>query len=111
MSALLNYNIKSCSFSAGPQFDIVSAAKINSVTRLNGYGYTNRINDETNFKKDGKTKNGVFLWKFGVSKHNISKKFGAGIFYLHALSDFTTYYHIRKIGKINGLLLQFDFSF
>lgn len=111
LSLLINYNVKSYSFSAGPQFDIVSAAKINSVTRLNGYGYTNRINDEINFKKNGKTENGVFLLKFGVSKHKISKKFGAGIFYIHSLSDFTRYYNIRKIGKINGLLLQFNFSF
>ena len=111
LSALLNYNFKSYSFSIGPQFDIITAAKINSVETLNGFGYTNRINEETNFKKDKKIKSGVFLLRFGMSKHNISKRFGAGIFYLQALSDFTRYYDIRKIGKINGIAVEFNFSF
>jgi hypothetical protein len=62
--------------------------------------------EQIDFKKDKKDNGEVFSGLLGLSKLHIYKNFGAGLYYTIGFSDYTQYYQIRKIAKVNGFVLQ-----
>jgi hypothetical protein len=60
----------------------------------------------TDFKGDNMASGAVFSILAGVSKREIYKKFGAGLYYSLGLSDYTQYYQLRQITRVNGFVLM-----
>ena len=47
----------------------------------------------------------VFSMLLGLGKRAIYKNFGAGIYYDFGFPDYTKYYQLRQIARVNGFLL------
>lgn len=110
LATLLSIETKYFSIDFGPSAALVTSAKINSVSKTIAYNGVRSDNEQTDFKKDKKANKAVFSGLLGISKINIYRTFGAGLYYNIGFSDYTQYYQMRKIAKVNGLVLQLTAS-
>jgi hypothetical protein len=106
LTTLLSIATKYFSIELGPSAGLIMSAKINSISKTIAYNGVKTDKEQTDFKKDKKANEAVFSGLLGISKLNIYKNFGAGLYYNIGFSDYTQYYQIRKIAKVNGLVLQ-----
>jgi hypothetical protein len=110
VSALLGIRLKPFSIELGPQLGFVTGAvdHTSSVTlAYNGPFYGTGMLD---FKKLKMANNFVCSALLGVSKQDIYKRFGAGLYYSFGLADYTKFYDSRQITKVNGLLLTLNMT-
>ena len=110
LATLLSIETKYFSIDFGPSAGLVTTAKTNSVSKTIAYNGVMIDKEQTDFKKDKKANEAVFSALLGISKINIYKNFGAGLYYNIGFSDYTQYYQMRKIAKVNGLVLQLTAS-
>jgi hypothetical protein len=106
LATFLSIKTKYFSVDFGPSAGFVTSAKINSVLKTIAYNGVMYDKEETDFKKDKKASGAVFSGLLGISKLNLYKKLGIGLYYNVGFSDYTQYYQMRKIAKVNGFFLQ-----
>jgi hypothetical protein len=106
LTTLLSIATKYFSIDFGPSAALIMSAKINSVSKTIAYNGVMTQKEQIDFKKDKKDNGEVFSGLLGLSKLHIYKNFGAGFYYTIGFSDYTQYYQIRKIAKVNGFVLQ-----
>ncbi|MGN6341286.1 MAG: outer membrane beta-barrel protein [Ginsengibacter sp.] len=110
LATLLSIETKYFSIDFGPSAGLITSAKINSVSKTVAYNGVMIDKEQTDFKKDKKANDVVFSGLLGISKINIYQNFGAGLYYNIGFPDYTQYYRMRKIAKVNGLMLQLTAS-
>lgn len=108
LATLLSIDTKYFSIDFGPSAAVVTSAKINSVSKTIAYNGVMIDKEHTDFKKDKKANGTVFSGLLGISNINIYKNFGAGLYYNIGFSDYTQYYQMRKIAKVNGFVFQIN---
>jgi hypothetical protein len=105
VSALLGIRLKPFSIELGPQLGLVTGAVDHSSSltlAYNGPVYGNAMLD---FKKLKMANTAVCSVLLGVTRQDIYKRFGAGLYYSFGVADYTKFYYSRQITKVNGLLL------
>jgi hypothetical protein len=105
VSALLGIRLKPFSIELGPQLGLVTGAVDHSSSltlAYNGPFYGNAMLD---FKKLKMANTAVCSILLGVTRQDIYKRFGAGLYYSFGVADYTKFYYSRQITRVNGLLL------
>ena len=111
LKVFLKYKVKFYYISAGSQIGIITSAKTKSVYKVNADNGILYYNNIVNFKQIKQVNSPAFTLLFGLSKDDLYKNWGVGIYYRLGLSNYTSYNNLRQIGKINGLLLQANLNF
>jgi len=111
LGGIFQYKTKYFFISAGPQLALITSTNVNTDTKTVSYDATTDQYSGENFKQDGKLHNPSFSFLFGISKDDIYKNLGVGIYYQLGLTNFTEYYNNREVAKVNGFLLKISYTF